>query len=386
MNISDDSQTLLAHLINGIKAKLMPKNCIAIDRGYGSFFVHPSLSFDKLLTREDEGYPAPHDVDLVVTNPPFGLMTLSDEGHAGKKEPYSLSLIRYAIRCLSDNGWALANIEPAWAYGFRNNDLRESLSNSGCSIAAFFVPKADFYLPLTAIRAPLLLIKKGAVEKEFCVDIESVEQIDNSLEVLFGQSATAGTMLSGAWLSPGEFRGPSQYEVSRQIDGMQSDYKTFQSCRLSDFATNVNAGRTGRMFVEQPNAIYIPSIGDLTVVTDLSKTTKKHQNYFQVTLDPIKADCNYLKAFLSTDLGRLSLSALVSDGYIPRINRTTLLHLAVPLPDLATQRDIVNTIQKLDKIRDAITGFANNLSIDPLSATGSAQKVDQMLEIGRAHV
>lgn len=381
MDISEGGRTRLAHLINGIKAKLAPKNCIAIDRGFGSFFVHPSLSFDRLLTRKDEEYPAPHGFDLVVTNTPFGQMASTDVGASGRKQPYSLSLIRYAMQCLSDSGWLLANVEPAWAYGFRGNDLREVISTNECSIAAFFVTEAGFYLPITAVRAPFLLIKRGATEREFCVEIESIEQIDNALNCFFAQSATTGTMSSGAWLAPGTFRGPSQYEVSRQIETMQSDYKSFQLRRLSDFSASVNAGKTGCAFEDQPNSIYIPSIGTLSVVTELSKTTKKHQNYFQVTLDPTTVDREYLKAYLSTDLGQLSLSALVSDGFIPRINKSTLLQLDVPLPDLATQKTIVNTIQKLEQIRDAIKGFSNNLSINPLSATGSAQKIDLMLEV-----
>jgi hypothetical protein len=199
--------------------------------------------------------------------------------------------------------------------------------------------------------------------------------------VLFEQRETNQTMFSGAWLAPGEFRGPTQYEVSRQFDSIQSDYKTFRLCRLSDIATQVNAGKTGCEFVERANAVYIPSIGDLTVVTDLSKTTKKHQNYFQVVLDPKLVDNNYLKAFLSTGLGQLSLSALVGDGYIPKISKSTLVQLAVPVPDVTTQAAIVCTINKLDEIGTAIRGFANNLSINPLSATGSADKIDQMLGV-----
>ena len=381
MDIHEESKILVAQLINGFKARLSPKNCIAIDRGFGSMFVHPGLSFDGILTRNDEVDPAVHGIDFVVTNTPFGERVPPSGEKTGEKQPASLSLIRYAIQRLSDNGWVLANIEPVWAYGVLGNDLRELLSTNGCSIAAFFVTKAGFYLPLTAIRAPFILIKRGTVERELCIEVESLEQIDNALDVFFGRRATTQTMLSGAWLPTGTFRGPLQYEVSRQFDSIQSDYKAFRLCRLSDVAKSVNAGKTGCIFAEQPNTIYIPSIGDLTVVTDLAKTTKKHQNYFQVVLDPSAADCNYLKAFLSTDLGQLSLSALISDGYIPRINKSTLLHLTVPLPDLVIQTAIANTIQKLDQISEAINGFANNLSINPISATGSSQKIDQMLEV-----
>jgi predicted HTH transcriptional regulator len=53
----------------------------------------------------------------------------------------------------------------------------------------------------------------------------------------------------------------------------------------------------------------------------------------------------------------------------------------VPLPDIATQAAIAKTIQKLDQTRAAIDSFANNLSINPISATGSSQKIDLMLEV-----
>jgi hypothetical protein len=328
-------------------------------------------AFERGKWLEDFRRQGPYD--FIAANAPFGELA--------KSHPPILSIMQTVLNCLNPEGFALIPVEPMLAYGDKSSLLREILFGENCSIAAFLYGPDTFWAPLTLIRSPFLLIKKGATSQEFVAVVESPERATPLVDKMFTVHDSGSRLTEGVWFPPATFRGLRKYELSREWDAIQSDYKEFHLASLINLAVEVNAAKTGESYLHKENALYIPAIGDLTVVTDLGETTKKHQNYFQIVLNKEVALAEYISSYLNSKLGQLGLQDITSTAVISRINKSSLLEMTLPVPDLKTQQEITKTIQKLSNITSLIKGLKENISINPVSAREGNDKIDQILSV-----
>ena len=105
-------------------------------------------------------------------------------------------------------------------------------------------------------------------------------------------------------------------------------------------ATAINLGRLGEDFacVTQNNSLFVPLIGNSEVVDSLSDLTLKTQNYAQVVIDPARSDARFVARFLNSDFGKELRDQSKSGTVIPKLNMRILKELHVFVPDLQTQR------------------------------------------------
>lgn len=76
--------------------------------------------------------------------------------------------------------------------------------------------------------------------------------------------------------------------------------------------------------------------------------------YAQLLVDEMKCTPHYLASFFNTPLGRACRESLQTGSVVPRITKEALLSVPVYLPDMETQRDVVN-LDQIAQTRFAIT-------------------------------
>jgi hypothetical protein len=128
------------------------------------------------------------------------------------------------------------------------------------------------------------------------------------------------------------------------------------------------------------NSIYIPKIGSQQVVSDIEQTVIKHQNYFQVVCDPEFVTADYLSVFFQSRLGRLILQSLYSGNFIRSISKTALMKAVLPIPDLKSQYEIVESLRKLKLITEKVFSFEESLARNPISSNHVLTQIDRVLD------
>ena len=136
-----------------------------------------------------------------------------------------------------------------------------------------------------------------------------------------------------------------------------------KSVRLLEIVKEINLTKASEPpgFEDRANAVYLPLIGPGNAVTSLPELTLKPHNYAQLVVDPERVDARFLAGFLNTPLGHAVRESARSGVIIPKITKTTLKAMELPLPDpdtllrvLEADTRISNLTSELNEIRDRL--------------------------------
>lgn len=150
---------------------------------------------------------------------------------------------------------------------------------------------------------------------------------------------------------------------------------------LGDVALTFNSVEKGMGFKSALNAIYFPKFNNGEITNNVHDTLGKEHVYLQIECDSNLADARYLLSFFKSKLGRLILDSLYLDGTGFLISKNKLITTQISIPTLQLQKQIVSTIDKIELIKNNITLFESNISINPISSHSTLKKLDDMLEI-----
>lgn len=165
----------------------------------------------------------------------------------------------------------------------------------------------------------------------------------------------------------------------REINNLQTEYKSYKEYFLGDIAKKINS--TTKTLTTEKNAIYISKIGKFAPVTNVEAIDPKHHHfYFQVVLDLEVVEATYLEIFFKSKIGSsiLDVKGLENANMaslIPRLTASAVSELRVYIPDLNTQKIIIETANKLYKLRRELEKFEAQLSLNP----NSAKKIQNQL-------
>ena len=268
--------------------------------------------------------------------------------------------------------------------GYKNialkNNLRELLAKEGAYINAIINLPKNFYKPYTSIRPILIIVSKKRSAKEFILQFESTECIDN-VNNFFNPNYDSKSIHDGIWMEPSEFKGFINWELQRQLSLITTDYAKYETTKLSDITSAINSVSTGGNFQEIDNCVYVPKIGHSSVLSNISDLTLKHQNYYQLIIDVNKIDIFYMVSFFNSTLGKFLLESIKSGDFIPIINKTDIKELQIATPPLHIQKEIAGSIMKLNELRKILEDFESNLSLNPISSKDNLNQIDLMFEI-----
>ena len=176
-----------------------------------------------------------------------------------------------------------------------------------------------------------------------------------------------------------DFIGFDHWQESRQIERLDSEYGGYKFVNLSELA---NVKTTRDEFEDIKDAIYIPAIGTMEVIDNIPtrKSKKKAQNYFQVAVKDHRLKKDYLLNYLNSELGQKYLKLELSkiETTIPRLRKSDILALDIPLPNLGLQDEIIHNINKLKKVKQQLLDIEKSISTKPISSTEQLNRLDQI--------
>jgi len=332
-----------------------------------------------VLEQVDDNY------DLIIGDLPLGYKGASKSvewkaGNINIKARKNWIIILKSLFKLTRNGYGLFLVEPAIVWSQEWKRFTTVFNDSGFYINAIFNSPKNIY-PETSIRPLIILVSRSEGTGLFIAEISDADSVAPILHNLT-ENKSSHYLETGVFVNESDFEGFNNYKITKQIEKLQTQYKEFKEYRLVDISTEISSGKQNKNFEEKNNALYIPGVGNSSVVYNLRQTTLKHQNYFQIVLDQSVVLNEYVSLFFSSDLGRLILESLYVGTTFPTTLKKYLEQVSIPIPNINEQKIIITANHKLEKLEKSIDEFKSELSLNPKSAISiQDNKVDDLLEI-----
>ena len=292
-------------------------------------------------------------------------------------------LLAAACMRLSPEGLGLFVVTPSFFLSQRS--ILRDLPRLGLGVEAALALPAGSFAPFTNIATYLIVVRRRASARMFVAqlstDVPTNRQIMTNLrghldtseqslaadvtvvretELLYG---TGGAVELGRFVAPASFRGLEHLRLAEELRKAEHRLQR-PAVGLGELAQAIHLGRPGDEFAfpKTDNALYVPLIGISDVVNSTEEMTLKHQNYAQVVIGLNRSDARFVARFLNSELGRSIREANKSGTTIPKLNTTGLKELLVFVPNLETQKKILETTAKLTAEQNMLLGLQNDLA------------------------
>ncbi|KWV67392.1 N-6 DNA methylase [Pseudomonas sp. A006] len=249
-------------------------------------------------------------------------------------------------------------------FGERDSNAEPLLGNSGELVADISMRKA-VNIPLNQSAEDYFEREIKPYTKDSWISHSSVDSGDGKLGIV------------------GYDINVHRLRVQSQIERLESQYKSYFSSSLGRLALVIIEGKEDERFTHRENSIYVKKIGGPNVTSSLDDYSHSHKNYIQIVIGR-DAIADYVVAFFQSELGSLSLEASAKGAASKYLTVDDLYRIAVALPTLSEQQDIVTTLGKLRLLKHAIKNLDGELALNPTSSNSLQHKIDGMLEaVGR---
>lgn len=316
--------------------------------------------------------------NLIVAELPFGLKPTKNK-QLNLSIPENWNMLYQLLTRLSDVGVALVGLEPSFGSSLKSRTLLEAINKMSIFLNALIETPKNILNPLTALQPTIAIFSKQDNQNK--IFIASLNENDDPRKLFenFGNRKANSNLVEGDIVSLDKFKGFFNYQIEQKINAIKTQYKDFEKKYLSEIATDIKTTR--EMFEEEDNSeyLYIPQIGSLTVFSDSKKLDKKHQNFFQVRVNEKIVRSEYLKQYFRSNLGQLSLKSLLANTFIPRINKSELEKLAIPLPPLSVQEKIISSYDLLNNVSTVMSKLEMDLSLNPKNADEIIERLTDTL-------
>ena len=282
-----------------------------------------------------------------------------------------------SVKLLNGNGAAVYLVEPTCFSATEGKEFEDALNSEGYYVNAIF-NTPEKILPEISITPVLVLITKKKTNSVFLAELMDEDQATEAVKN-FHSKNIGHDLIKGMEINERTFYGFHQVKIKQQIEKLETQYKEYEEYTIGEISKEINYVKNGDSLVEKENSVYIPKIGNSSVVSQLSDMTSKHHNYFQVVIGE-KAISGYVAAFFKSDLGRLVLQSLTSEAVISSLKKSDLEQATIALPSFNDQKQILATQRKLSDLKCSIDKFDNELALNPTSSLSILAQLDSMLE------
>ena len=339
-----------------------------------SNFATKTLCRDQLISPDNEKF------DLIVGSLPFGMQKKEwidkDREINIKTRVIWIDLFK-SLFLLNNSGFGIYIVEPIhsseeWL------QFTEQLKKKEFFINAIFNAPLGIWQPQTFLQPNLIVINRIDNPQLFIAELnylENLETVINNFKGLFD----SGSLDTGLLINKNDFRGFSQFKIIKEINALETQYKSYQKYQLKDVASKIILGSVKTKFKNRLNSIYLPRIGTSPVVSRLKDLKIKQQNYFQIVLNENFVKNEYLELFFKSALGKLTLKTLILEGIIPHINKRDLLEVYVSIPNYKEQEILIATAKELANLREKVDIFDKEIAFNPKSAQNIQDKLNNML-------
>ena len=284
-------------------------------------------------------------------------------------------------------------------------NIRKIAKNSGLFIHAIFcfntrqifgklTEKTDsatpLGLPFEDEMFYLVLLSKEPTENEFIYETNSHNKsgITNSIENLI-QGKSPETIDYGFWVKPGTYRGAQHRKATQRIAVLENELQPYPLMHLSELIEktetinnvtfeDLNKYHCNKLLFSSNGYFHYPPLHS---TRGYSRVTKG--KFEIITLNKTIISEKYLYFFFDSLTGSELLS-LIRQVSGEKFYVDTLKHIKVPLPELALQENIVNSLTLFatakSKIQDMSIEFRNCLHSSDGNYS-SLGKIKQVIEI-----
>jgi hypothetical protein len=297
------------------------------------------------------GVKLPHP--LTVATPTGGNIVLRDD--LG-----NLILVAASMR-LSAEGIGLFVVTPSFFFSQRS--VLRQFDDLGLGIDAALALPSGTFAPYTNIPTYLVVVRKRAISRMFAAQLSSDTNTNRQIIANFKLGKEGGTLELGRFVDPLLFTGLDSIRATERFQQAERQFGA-SAVRLGELATVINLGRVGDgfEFPKQENSIFIPLIGTSDVVDSIDDLVLKRQNYAQVAIDPARSNAKFVARFLNSEFGREIREMNKSGAVIPKLNKQTLNNLRVFVPDLQTQKRMLELESRITSEQNTLLGLQNEFA------------------------
>jgi hypothetical protein len=295
----------------------------------------------------------------------------------------NLVMVAASMR-LSSSGIGLFVVTPS--FFFKRQSVFHRFSELGLGIEAALALPSGTFAPYTNIPTYLVVVRRKPLSRMFVAQLSA--DTNTNLQIIgnLKQETEGGSLELGRFVDPNSFRSIEHLRASEALKFAEKRLGVQASnlAELGDVKSGIKLGRPGDEFIFQPveNAIYIPLIGNSDVVESPDALTLKAQNYAQVVIDPSRSNARFVARFLNSEFGK-ELRGQAKAGFIPKFNKQTLRELRVFVPDLQTQRRMLEIETRITTEHNTVMALQNELAelrrelwANPKSAPQVQEKID----------
>ena len=239
------------------------------------------------------------------------------------------------------------------------------------------------FAAFTSIPTYLAIVRKRRIARMLVAELSNEPNTNRQIVYNFKQKEEGGVLELGSFVEVFSFRGLDSIRRAERFERSEKQFGA-PAVRLEDLATAINLSRYGDHF-DFPildNSIFIPLFGISDVVDSMDDLTLRHQTYAQVGINPERSETCFVARFLNSEFGREIRELNKSGAVIPKLNKQTLKNLQIFIPDLATQKAVLQLEARIAAEHNTILALENDvteLRRDLWSNPKSATNVDRRL-------
>ena len=311
--------------------------------------------------------------DLVFAELPFGWAREPFVYDEQKKVNGNWNMLSKTLQTLDLNGTLFAAIEPYVYWTVSGQKFLEILGRKGYNCNLILNAPSKLYAPMTLVTPIILGFQRKKSDDLFIAEIQG----DNTDLIISNfQEKNSDSIQNGKWVERKSFETFEKAIIEGELNALQTQYNDYQYYRLSDVAISINLTQSN--FAAISNSIYLSKIGATNVVSSINSINTKHQNVFQIQLNPDLVIADYLVSFYESKVGQLILASLKRGSTITSIRKNELKESQLSIPSIKDQKLIIETNNKLGQLQATVNELKSELSINPHSAHDILKKFDSI--------
>lgn len=298
--------------------------------------------------------------DLIVANPPFGAKVRGapvvpylgdafrgDMGHA---------LAVWACARLSESGTSMLVVTPAFLSSAHGLEAQAAIRASGCRVRALIHLPGGTFLH-TGIGTYLAVFERGAQGEVFIGEFAPDKDHQTRLLANYKRGKTGESARVGRLCPLSNFRGFDAFLAQESLKRLVRTTGWPQPAAPSVILKTERLAASGASSAQGTNALCLRLLGPPFAVLDATEIRDSAaRNFVRLYVDPARADARYLVHWLNHSLvGQTTLSSVSQIGALARLDLKAFLAMNLYLPPLTEQRDVLQAVEHLTRIRAEAT-------------------------------
>lgn len=309
----------------------------------------------------------PYSYDVFASILPFGgkySKTVKVESSNGKaielKNDLGYLILTLASLRLNQDGMGIFVVPNSFFFSL--NSPRQFFDELGIGIEAVMSLPAGTFAPYTNIQTSIIVVRKKSFQKIFVAQLTNETRTNSETLLNYRNQIDTGNLETGKYTDSKSFK---DINSLRLVDGVNEISKVVgtPAIRLGDLARSIILGKFGKdnVFTNEENSVFIPLIGNSEIVTSQDEFTIKPQNYAQIVIDSSKSNALFVAKFLNSELGKNIRESGKTGNIIPKFNLQKLRDLFVLIPDIHTQKNLLEIEALITKEENNIASLQNEL-------------------------